>query len=55
MAAIAAGRLGWQLAQQGSLPALDLLDNRQQKFVPGAEVVKEHAVTGADRRGDIAK
>ena len=55
MAAIAAARLGWQLAQQGSLAALDLLDDRQQKFVPRAEVVQEHAVAGADRRGDIAK
>src|SRR5258708_7228916 len=47
------GRFGWQLAQQSSLAALDLLDNRQQEFVPRAEVVMEHAVAGADRRGGL--
>ncbi len=49
------GRLGRQLGQQGSLAALDLLDDRQQKLVSRAEVVQEHAVAGADRRGDVAK
>src|SRR6185312_17191797 len=49
------GWLGRQLGQQGSLTTLDLVDYRQQKLVPRAEVVKEHSVARADRRGDVAQ
>ncbi|OBF21732.1 hypothetical protein A5725_13165 [Mycobacterium kubicae] len=43
------GGLGWKFAKQGLLPTLDLIDDRQQKLVPGPEVMQEHAVADAHR------
>ena len=55
MAAMRVGRLGGGVGQHGHLPALDLIDDRQQQLVSGSEVVQQHSMAGADRLRDLAK
>ncbi|GAB4964528.1 hypothetical protein JHV675_43700 [Mycobacterium avium subsp. hominissuis] len=51
----ALGRLAGQFGQHPHLPALHLLDDRQQQAFPGSEVVQQHSMTGADGLGHPAQ